>query len=436
MIIRKTLLACGIALITSQSHATGLWDLYQETLTSDPRLAVAAAEADVGRAQSEQAFSSLLPQISASVQLSDNNRKATASGNQDNYKGEKYQLTVSQALFNKASWENNTRYKYLAEGSELEYQETKSRTAVDVLERYVAVLAAQDNLDLIRAERDTIAKQQQLLRSRYERQLAVLTDVLEVEARLDGIEASIISAMNSVAIARSALTELVGREVTEPLNGFSAQIDYKEDGHSIDHWIKLAAANSPTLLALAAQVDASRADVRQSKAGHLPTVDLQLSAQKSNIGVENASQPKTETYSAIINLRMPLYSGGSNSAKVDESHARLVIAQKRIEESRRAILKSVREAFLNTEAAWQRIAAADKAVQSAKKSYQAMQKGFEFGTVTVADVLDALREEYQFRKDYRQAQYDFAMNRMALLKITGALSTNDIKQFDSWLNSH
>ena len=407
-------------------------DLYKETLASDPRLAVAAAQVEVSEARQRQSFANLLPQVSASAQWTDNKREAGTAT--DHYKGERYSVNVNQSVFDKARWENNSRYGYLSEQSELEYQDTRSGLAVDVLERYVAVLAAQDNLELIRAEREAISKQLEQLRSRYKRQLAVLTDVLDVEARLDGVRAQEIVARNDVSIARESLAELVGREVDEPLNSFAQKIDYAEDGRPLAHWIKVARSNNPSLLALSANIDAERASVREARAGHLPTVDMSLSALKSDIGFDNTNNPTSETYVAGLTVNVPLFSGGSTSARVDEAHALLVVAEKRREEQKRAVLKGVREAYLNTESSWARIAAAEKAVMSARKSYQAMQKGFKYGTVTVVDVLDALRDEYSFRRDYRQAQYDFAVSRMSLLQASGTLSQNDLLEVNGWLS--
>lgn len=407
-------------------------DLYKETLSSDPRLAVSAAQVDVGKAQARQALAKLLPQISASAQWTANKREPGAD---EHYNGEKYALTLSQSVLDKSRWDGLKRYRYLEEQRSLEYQDTRDSVAVDLLERYTQVLAAQDNLELIEAEEEAISKQLEQLRSRYKRQLAVLTDVLDVEARLDGVKAEIISAQNGVSIAREALTELVGRDVNEELQGFSKSLSYHEGGRTLAQWIKLAGTNSPALLALGAEVDAGRASVSEARAGHLPTVDLALSAQKSDIGFENSSTGVTETYVASLALNLPIYSGGQVSASTDEAHAQLVVSQKRLEERRRALIKMVREAFLNTESSWARIAAAEKAVNSARKSYDAMQKGFELGTVTVVDVLDALRDEYQFRRDYRQAQYDFVNSRIALLKSAGVLSREDIAELDGWLST-
>lgn len=432
MFLRKALLVSSLTLAASQLQAAGLMDLYKETLASDPRLAVAAAQSDVGKAQSRQALASLLPQISMTGQLTENKRHPMNGDN--TYNGEKYVLSLRQSVYDKARWESKERYDYLAEQGALEYEDTRDGVAVDLLQRYTAVLAAQDNLELIQAERDAISKQLEQLRSRYKRQLAVLTDVLDVEARLDGIQAQLIVAENDVSISREALAELVGREVTEELNGFSRKLDYAEDGRALAHWVKLATANSALLMSLGAEVDAGRAYVREARAGHLPTVDLSLSAQKSDIGFENSSSSKTETYVAAMSINIPLYSGGSVSATTDEAHARLVMSEKRREEQKRGLLKEVRESYLNTESSWARIAAAQKAVSSASKSYDAMQKGFEFGTVTVVDVLDALRDEFSYRRDYRQAQYDFAVSRLSLLKASGTLKRSDIEQIDGWLS--
>jgi len=432
MFLRKTLLVSSLLLATSQLQAAGLMDLYKETLASDPRLAVAAAQAEVGKAQSRQALASLLPQISMSVQLTENKRHPMNGDN--TYNGEKYVLSLRQSVYDKARWESKERYDYLAEQSALEYQDTRDGMAVDLLQRYTAVLAAQDNLELIEAERDAISKQLEQLRSRYKRQLSVLTDVLDVEARLDGIQAQLIVAQNDVSISREALAELVGREVTEELNGFARTLGYAEGGQTLAHWVQLATTNSTLLMSLGAEVDAGRAYVREARAGHLPTVDLSLSAQKSDIGFENSASSKTETYVAAMSVNIPLYSGGNVMAVTDEAHARLVMSEKRREEQKRGLLKEVRESYLNTESSWARIAAAQKAVSSASKSYDAMQKGFEFGTVTVVDVLDALRDEFSYRRDYRQAQYDFAVSRLSLLKASGTLKRSDIEQIDGWLS--
>ncbi|MCV6590011.1 MAG: TolC family outer membrane protein [Marinobacterium sp.] len=429
--LKRSLLGMAIALVAGQAQAAGLMELYKETLESDPRLAVAAAEVTASDAQSRQALANLLPQVSMTAQLTENKRHPMNGDN--TYNGEKYVLSLSQSVYDRSRWANKERYEHLAEQRVMEYEDTRAGTALDLLQRYTDVLAAQDNLELIEAEQEATSQQLAQLRSRYRRQLAVLTDVLDVEARLDGIKAQLIVAQNDVSIAREALAELVGREVNESLNGFTRRIAYAEDGRDLNNWVQLAVKNSPALMALAAEIDAGRAYVRETRAGHLPTLDAGLTAQKSDIGFENSSSSRSETYVASLTLSVPLYSGGRTSAAVDEAHARLVVSQKRLEERQRQLLKQVREAYLNTESSWARIAAAEKAVMSASKSYEAMQKGFEFGTVTVVDVLDALRDEYSYRRDYRQAQYDFAVSRLSLLKSAGVLTQDDVRQVDSWL---
>lgn len=74
-----------------------------------------------------------------------------------------------------------------------------------------------------------------------------------------------------------------------------------------------------------------------------------------------------------------------------------------------------------------------KEVASAEKSYEARQKGFEYGTVTVVDVLDASENLYRARRDHRQAYYDLMVEGMSLYQTAGALETRHVAELEQWL---
>lgn len=413
-------------------YASSLFELYEQAITSDPRLDISQEEVQLGEARYDQAVAQLLPQISMRATLSENQREDLQTSLDDRYKGEKYSLVVQQKVFDLDKWHNRNRYENLSAESKVRLLEKEVQVTSDLTERYLNALEKQDALELIVAEKNATGKQLELLKSRYKRQLSILTDVLEVEARLDGILADEIAANAQVEIAYEALSELVGDSVKGPLLGFVDELDFAEDSRTLDDWTALALKNNLGLQALNYRLRASEAGLRQAKAIDYPTVDLTLNAQKSDIGFENTEAARTETYVAALNFTLPLYLGGSGTAKKAENRALLNIAQHEYEEMRRKILKDVRASYLNRKSSWARISAAKKAVKSAAKSYEAQEKGFTYGTVTVVDVLDALRENYRFRKDFRQAQYDFIVNWVQLLGVTGSLSAGDVEKINSW----
>jgi outer membrane protein len=76
-----------------------------------------------------------------------------------------------------------------------------------------------------------------------------------------------------------------------------------------------------------------------------------------------------------------------------------------------------------------------KAVVSAERSYEAQQKGFEYGTVTVVDVLNASETLYEARRDYRQAYYDLMVQGLTLSQVAGEFSSEKVSEINGWLDA-
>jgi outer membrane protein len=94
------------------------------------------------------------------------------------------------------------------------------------------------------------------------------------------------------------------------------------------------------------------------------------------------------------------------------------------------VLKRTREAWLNTRSSRRRIDASEASVRSATKSYEAMSKSFSYGTVTAADVLEALHSRTRAERDRQNALYSYLTNWLALQREGGALDNDDLKQLN------
>ena len=128
-----------------------LWKLYQDSAVSDPRIRGAEAQVKNLEGQERAAFGQVLPQLSGGASTS---RVRREEGMQTlNYNGESYNLTLSQALYNAAAWRGFKRYEQLTEQYRAQYEDAKTQSAADLVQRYFAALAAEDTLELVTAER-------------------------------------------------------------------------------------------------------------------------------------------------------------------------------------------------------------------------------------------------------------------------------------------
>lgn len=425
-----------IALGSPLAWGASLMDLYQEVLANDPRLQQADAERDVYGARERYSRGALLPQVSLSAQGTRNKREPIeGQGQEDYYYGERYSLALRQSLYNKAQWEAYRGARRSAEEFEARYEDMEAAVTVDLVERYTQVLAAEDNLSFVVAEREAAESQLRQIRARYDRQMAMITDLYEVEARVDRLLTEELQARNDVDMAREGMAEMLGRSLDEGLAPLLEHPPVDEALQPLEEWLQVGLTNNHRLAAERSAVQAATAGVREARGRRHPTVDLQLSAQRTDIGYENAPAPESEYYVASLNLNMPLFSGGQVSAQVSESRARLRMAEQRLTEQERRIRKEIREAYLTTRTATMRVSATRKAVTSAEKSYEARQRGLEYGTVTVVDVLDAAEQLFMARRDHRQAYYDLMVQSLRLHQTTGLLTPDNVAELDRWLQA-
>lgn len=428
--VLTTLTISSTIFLMSNVQGANLLSLYNEAVLTDPQLLSANAEVSIGEAREQQAFAGLLPQASVTGSISKNRYEDTSTVS---YTGRRYNVSIRQPLFNGESWYSYKGAKHDTNKQRALFLDAKSTLAFDLTTRYLDALISENELTLVNSELASVEGQLKLLYSKQKRQLAVKTDVLDVEARVQTLKVDVIDAQNNVAITREGLTQLVNRPLgEEKLDDFLDQIPYETIKRSLNDWVQYAYENSKFYQALQQDVKSIEKRIRERRSGHLPTLELQLNTQSSNIGSENVQTNTTKSYTAGLNLSIPLFSGGRTTARVRESHAQLDVANQKLEQLRRELQKEVRESLLSTSSGWSRITAGRLAIIASTKSHEAMKKGFNYGTVTVVDVLDALRKKIESELAFKRAQYDFVRNYMKLQHLSGSLDKDMVEKVKNW----
>ncbi|MBD3876332.1 TolC family outer membrane protein [Pseudomonas kunmingensis] len=417
--------------VSASSYATDLMSLYREARLEDPRVLAAYARAVGGQARQREALGGLLPQLNASGSL--NRTKYDNRTTEQVYNNERYLVSLTQHLYNKAAWENYQKFKSLARQGEFQAVDAQAEATVDLAQRYFVALASDDELELVMAERRATQKNLDRVNAMYERKLAMITDVLDLRARVDALAAQEVEARNQVRLSREDLSELVGRTVAEKLSRIREDVALQVPGESLDVWIDRAVAANPALKARESALAAAEAAVREGKGGHYPQLSLNLTAQRSDVGYDNTLAPLSDSYVASVGVQIPLYSGGSTSARVRALYNDRLATEQELEAIRRQVVKETTSAYLTAQSSVERIRASRNALESAEKSSVAAEKGFQYGVVNSVDVLTSVQNEYTARRDLLKAQYDFIINLLVLNRWAGRLSEQSVENVNVWL---
>lgn len=455
--MRASALTLTILLIAAPAaHAENLMAAYRQARNSDPVLQQADASRRVTNENVDQARAVLLPQINASANFSDEHGTSTsnqpvnngsgfqvfATRSSDSTRSFSKQATLDQTLFDFGKFAGLRASHAQAASGEASYQAAEQDLILRTATAYFNVLTAEDELRFANANAEALNKQLDQAQQRFNVGLSAITDVDAAKAQYDAAKASVIQAQNVVFDDREALRQITG----QPVGTLNTLIDKlpltKPQPDAIDAWVDLAVRSNPTLQAQRDQVDAFDHEINVARAGHLPTLNAQVSytdsptwgdqSGRSLPGSVHFNSGRNDTIVGLV-LQVPIFSGGLTQSRVRQSVAQRDQQSDIFEQDRRNVVRNTRSAFNAIEAGISEVEAQRQAVLSAQKALDATQAGFEVGTRTIVDVLISQQNLLQAQSNYTQARHAFVVNQLTLKDSAGTLDVKDLEAVNSLL---
>lgn len=420
----------ALASLPGSGQAESLLDFYQQALASNPSLKSREFGIDRARAQEGLARSSLLPQLMTSANYGVNRYSDNSVGSQ-NYDSKRWAVQARQALFDLPTYRKIEGAQATILQTEQELQAVRMALAGEVIDRYLEVLQARDAMLLLQAEKTSIQSQLKRLQAMRERQLATVTALYEVEAYYQTLQTKEIEARNAEAVAFERLHETTG--VAAKSVASLSRDSFPPVPRTEQDWLADASRNNPGLEALRHAIAAADKVLESSRAQHYPQLSLAVSRTHSDSGFDNRTQSPYMVNTAGVQLNIPLYEGGRVDATVRDARAQRSIAEQRYEQSRRAIERETRTAYLNAIASIARIQSTNQEVLAQEKATEAQEKSFERGVTTIVDVLNAHQRLLKARSDQFKARYDYIRDLTSLRIQAGSLKDEDVAEINSWM---
>lgn len=426
------------AMMSTQVAAENLLDVFNLSLKSDPQLLAEAASRQAVGELDDQAKANFLPLVDLTANTGKTWLDASAQnfGGRTDYNNHGYSLSLVQPIYRRENFVQSEQADIAIEGAAASYAVVEQSLIVRVAERYFGVLGAEDDLTFALAEREAIAKQLEQTQQRFDVGMATITDVTEAKAAYDLANASVIQAENALDNANEQLRETSGQYI-EDLSGLQDDSPLvSPEPANIDEWSQTALAQNPSLMVARANVNTAEQTIEFQKSGHYPSLDLiaQKNFDSQSDGNFSGSS-KTHTEAVGVQLNVPIYEGGAVVSRTREASYRLDEAMQNEEEQRRFVTRQTRESYNGVISGISRVEALKQAVVSNEKALESTQAGYEVGTRTTVDVLNARRNLFSARRDYARSRYDYILNTLRLKQAAGIVTVNDLEQINSWLGA-
>lgn len=437
-----TALLC-VACTTSQAQITDLVRVYELAVTNDPSFRAAGATNRAAQESPTIARAGLLPSVDASMSTTGNQVKVRRANigtlgraGTTSFNNHGYTVNLTQPLYRKDRWVALDQAKVEVDQADATFAFEGQTLMLRAAQRYFDVLRAADTLGFARSEQEAFGQQLEQSQQRFDVGLIAITDVEEAKAGYDLARAQVIQAEIELDNAREALREITGEyhEAIATLGeAMALEMPVPDD---IDRWTETALQQNLQLVGQRYAADRSRLEIQRVEAGHVPALDLVGSYGRdvANGGISNTNQSRDNTSTAIgVQLTIPIYAGGSVVARTRQSRHFYQRDLDEVERVRRQVQRQTRDAYLGIRSGISRVHALDQAVRSSEAAAEAVEAGFQVGTRTTVDVLNAQRDVFRAKRDFAEARYNYIIDILTLKQAAGTLQQDDIALVNSWL---
>lgn len=424
------------------AHAADLLEIYRQALSQDAVYASARATWQAGQEKLPQGRALLLPSVNLSgnttyndidVRLRGPNSVLQSGVHQFNTNG--ITVSLTQPLFRKQNIDQYLQSKSQLAQSDAQLNVAAQDLTVRVSQAYFDVLAAQDNVTFAAAQKAAIAEQLASAKRNFEVGTATITDTNDAQARFDLVTSQEIAAQNDLEVKKQTLQQIIGTAPAS-LNTLAADLPLGlPEPNDMERWVEAAQANSPLIKGQEAVLEFANREVERNRGGHYPTIDLVGSySQTAASGSTNFGSGNDITTKLIgVQLNMPIFQGGGQQSLVREAIANKEKAQQDLENARRSVIYSTRQAFLGVTSGVAQVKALEQALVSSQSSLDSTKLGQEVGVRTGVDVLNAQQQLFSAKRDLAQARYSYILSQLRLKAAAGQLAEDDLIQVNQWL---
>lgn len=443
--MRRALLPTLVAATwTTPAWSADLLKITQDALNNNTALASARLEARSTESARAAAEGTLLPQINATGNVahsrtyesqSRNQPGATpalTSGGDDNINSVNVSLEATQALFDAIASREVVRTERQIDQQLYQLAATEQQLLIDVASAYFEILRAHELLEAHRAQERAIGRQLEQAREQFEVGLIAITEVEEAKAAFDQSRATRIAAESDLQVRFEALERLTGQRY--------ASIDALGEAMSVtplvndrDYWVALAVEKNPLVLASHAGVELRRSGLALAEAQRLPSVNAFANYNYGNNDADGVSGYNSDSQVGV-RVSLPLYTGGTTTATIQENTFLLESSQYDFEDQRREIVQQVRSRYTQVSNDVSTVEARQQAIVSNQSALDATRAGYEVGTRNIVDVLNAEQNLYNAIADYASARHDYVINLLTLRQQAGTLDVAALEEVNAWLD--
>jgi outer membrane protein len=445
MRLKLLTLALALSATALPGHGEDLMDAYRQARANDPVLSQAEAQRLAVGEGVVQSRATLLPQLSgrATLTQSSGSSATTTTGtgapvNAGHLRSRDESLELSQTVLDLSKIADLHAAESQASSQDAQYNAALQELFVRVTQAYFGVLTSQDELTYAKANEDAFKQSYEQAEQRFNVGLSAVTDVYQAKSYYELAKAQTVAAQNALNDAREALAQITGKPVGDLKRLRDDLPMVPPNPADPNSWVQEALKSNPNVIAQQYNVEAASHSVNSARAGHLPTISASVSRGTSSSWLQNAPgafADRNGRYGTTVGLTLtvPIFSGFATQSRVRQSIYQRDAAEDSLEAQRRQVTRDTLNYYRSVIAGISQVQANKASVDSGQKALEATRAGFDVGTQTMLNVLNAIQTLTQAESGYSQSRHALILDQLQLKLAAGTIDVKDIESVNALL---
>lgn len=269
----------------------------------------------------------------------------------------------------------------------------------------VAVVAAhryQSLANIAQGQVDATARVTDMARLRAKAGISTMSDPIQAQTRLEAAQANLLQVRSQYQQARERLRTLMGVTLEGDVADMPAGL---LEAAQLGTPPNLSAL--PDVLIAEADMQASQALLKSTKADGYPTISLEAGYNKALTGLNPTTfVDKGQNTTVGISVSSYLYQGGANAAQVKAATYAVDAARMQVNVAQLNTYDQARQYRAAIEGDQGRLGVLAQRRQSIERTRDIYQEQYKLGTRSILDLLNAEQEIYQSQADEESVRHD------------------------------
>ena len=249
-------------------------------------------------------------------------------------------------------------------------------------------------------------------------------DALRTKVELQTRQQQLIQAKNDFAVQKITVARVIGLATNQDIDFTDKSLYQPLDGITVDEALTRAYASRSDYRAAESAVRAAGLSRKAAVGGYFPS--LLFGADYGTGGAHPSDS--TRVYDVRGTLSIPIFTGNSVHADIEQADARLQQSRDRLENLRAQVEADVRTAFLNLQSSAEQVSVAQSNIELADQTLAQSRDRFSAGVTDSVEVVQSQQAVASAHEQYISSLYNFNYAKISLIRALGA-GEQGVKQY-------